>query len=143
LKSLKYLFLIRISGKLNWGLNMNNRLIIKLAGILFIAGGIIHWLIIFDILKEKTPLLITVYFHSLSVLSPAAGAGLLLFKERGRKTALFIAATQIPAHLYMMTIDRFCEWNSGLSYNERIIDIIFACFILFFLTQKKQKQLFS
>lgn len=122
---------------------MDKKLIIKTAGVLFIGGGIIHWLIIFGIFKEKTPLLITLYFHSLSILSPAAGAGLFQLKEWGRKTAIFIAGTQIPAHLYMITIDRFYAWNSGLSYTERIADIIFAGFILIFLTRKKQKQLFS
>lgn len=109
---------------------MTHTIIIKVVGVLFILGGIIHWLIIFGVLKEIAPFFITIYFHSLAVFSPLAGIGLVLIKKWGRKTGLLIALTQIPAHLYMLYLDNFANWESGLTVLERGIDIVFAIFFL-------------
>jgi hypothetical protein len=120
-----------------------NIIIIKFTGILFFIGGIIHWLIIGGIMKEVTPFFITIYFHSLAVLSPAAGYGLLFLKNFGRKLGFFIAATQIPAHLTMIWLDNFNNWNSLVSWPERLVDIIFAIFFLIYFSRPKIKKIFE
>lgn len=105
-------------------------------------GGIIHWLIIFGVMKETAPLFISIYFHSLAVFSPITGIGVALIKEWGRKAGLLIAITQIPAHLYMLYLDNFANWKSGLTAWERGIDIVFAIFFLSYFNSCSVKEKF-
>lgn len=109
-----------------------DRIVLGISGILFIAGGIIHWLIIFGILVEKAPFLVGMYFHSLAVFSMAAGIGLVLSKAWGIQIAMVICVTQIPAHLYMMYLDTFKAWNSGYGVPARVIDLaLVGAFIIY------------
>lgn len=119
------------------------RIFIGLIGIGFCLGGLVHWLIIFGVMSEKTPQLITIYFHSLAVLSPAAGIGLILAREWGRKLGFFIAATQIPAHLAMIGLDQFWGYNSGVGIAERGFDLVFAVFYILFFSRKTIRIRFS
>ena len=107
-------------------------IIIRVVGALFILGGIVHWLIIFGVMKETTPLFISIYFHSLAIFSPLAGVGLCFIKEWGRKLGLVIALTQILAHGYMLYLDSYQNWNSGVTAWERGLDMAFAIFYLIY-----------
>jgi len=111
--------------------------VLRLSGLLFVAGGIVHWLIIFGILVEKTPLLIGMYFHSLAVLSAAAGVGLMLLKNWGITLAIWICVTQIPAHLWMMYLDAYTGWNSGYDLSARAIDLLLVSLFLIYVTYRK------
>ena len=111
-------------------------IVLRISGFLFIAGGIVHWLIIFGVLVEKAPFILGLYFHSLAVLSAAAGLGLMLLKNWGIKTATFICVTQIPAHLYMMYLDSFKDWNSGYSITGRAVDLFLVVFFIWYVTYR-------
>ncbi|MBW2661535.1 MAG: hypothetical protein JRD93_06015 [Deltaproteobacteria bacterium] len=111
---------------------MLHKIIIQTIGVLFLLGGIVHWLIIFGVIKEATPVLITIYFHSLAIFSPLAGIGLCFIKEWGRKLGLLIALTQLPAHGYMLYLDSYANWNSGVAPWERGLDMAFAIFYLIY-----------
>lgn len=117
--------------------------IIKTVGIGFCIGGFVHWMIIFGLMQELTPILITIYFHSLAILSPACGIGILLSKAWGRKLGFFIACTQIPAHLYMLWLDHFTNWQSGVNFSERSFDLVFAVFYIIFFNIQRVKKMFS
>lgn len=119
------------------------KLIIQLVGIGFVVGGCIHWMIILGIMQEATPVFITFYFHSLAVLSPLAGIGLFKLRKWGRGLGFFIVITQIPAHLYMIWLDNFTSWESGLSLIERGFDIGFAVFYIIFFSRPNVKKLFE
>lgn len=100
-----------------------DKLVLRTFGVVLIAGGVVHWLIIFGVMFEKTPLLLEIYFHSLAVLSPAAGIGLLTHRVYGIKLAMFIFITQVPAHSYMIYLDAVQHWDSGYSIPLRLLDI--------------------
>lgn len=100
-----------------------DRAILRIFAILLVLGGLVHWLIIFGVMTERTPLLIEAYFHSLAILSPAAGVGLWLRSTPGIQLATFIFITQIPAHLYMIYLDSYQGWESGYSVPMRLLDI--------------------
>jgi len=114
-----------------------NLIIIKITGLLFLYGSVIHWLIIFGVMSEKAPLLLTVYFHSLAVFNILAGIGLLSLKPWGRIAGFYIAVTQIPAHIIMIYLDMVHHYNSGLTCMERGIDIGFALFYIIYFTNPK------
>ena len=111
---------------------MIHTIIIRTIGVLFLLGGIVHWLIIFGVIKEATPVLITIYFHSLAIFSPLTGYGLCIFREWGRKLGLIIVLTQLPAHSYMIYLDSYTNWNSGVTTWERGLDMAFAIFFLIY-----------
>ena len=119
------------------------KIIIRFIACLFFLGGIIHWLIIFNVIQEITPMIVTIYFHSLSILSPLTGLGLFQLKEWGRKLGFYIVITQIPAHAYMIWLDTFSEWDSGVGFSERGLDLVFAVFYIIFFNHYKIKSLFS
>lgn len=118
-------------------------LFIRIIGCLFITGGIVHWFIIFGVMKEITPVVITYYFHSLAVLSPLAGIGLIAIKNWGRMFGMLIAATQIPSHTIMIYLDVCKSWDSGLVPWERGIDLAFAVFYLIFFNLKVVRRHFQ
>ena len=111
---------------------MLHTIIIRSIGAFFLLGGVVHWLIIFGVMKEVAPILITIYFHSLAIFSPLAGYGLCNFREWGRKLGLIIALTQLPAHSYMIYLDSYTKWNSGVTTCERGLDMAFAIFFLIY-----------
>jgi hypothetical protein len=119
------------------------KVLIRIIGGLFIAGGVVHWLIILGVMTEITPFVITYYFHSLAVLSPLTGIGLIFVKNWGRKLGMLIAVTQIPAHAVMIYLDTFSGWQSGVSPWERSIDLVFAVFYLVFFNLKTVRQRFK
>jgi len=106
-------------------------------------GGVAHWLIILGVMQEKTPLVITIYFHSLAGLSPLAGVGLCLIKKWGRSAGMVIAFTQIPAHTYMLYLEAYRNWNSRVATWERGIDIAFAIFYIIYFCCPKVKDKFE
>lgn len=106
-------------------------IIIRAAGLIFVIAGVVHWLIIFGVIYEKTPILLTYYFNSLAILNLIAGFNLILCKEFGRKVGLFIMLTQIPSHSYMIAMDLFYFWNSGVSILERIVDIVLSLLYIY------------
>ncbi|WP_319574667.1 hypothetical protein [uncultured Desulfobacter sp.] len=115
------------------------RSVIKITGIGFCLGGVVHWLIILGWMQEITPTIITVYFHSLAVLSPLAGIGIFRFKEWGRKLGYFVVITQIPSHTYMILLDHFQNWGSGVGVFERSLDLLFAGFYIIFFNRQQVK----
>lgn len=119
------------------------RFIIRFTGLLFLYGGVIHWLIICGIMKEKAPLILTIYFHSLAVLSIIAGVGLLTIKNWGRKIGYLIVITQIPAHIIMLYLDIFQNYGSGVSAGERSLDLGFALFYVIFYSLNITKSNFD
>lgn len=120
-----------------------NRFIIRFTGLLFLYGSIIHWLIILELMHEKAPLILTIYFHSLAVFNIVACVGLLLVKNWGRKTGFFIVITQIPAHFVMLFLDIFQNYGSGVSTEERILDLGFALFYVIFYSMRITKANFN
>lgn len=116
---------------------------IRIIGGLFIAGGMVHWLIILGVMTEIAPLVITFYFHSLAALSPLAGVGLIFIKNWGRKLGMLIAITQIPAHAVMIYLDEFAGRHSGVAPWERGIDLVFAVFYLVFFNLKTTRHHFE
>ena len=103
--------------------------LIILAAVLLLVGSLVHWLIILGVLKEHAPLPITLYFHSLAVINPICAIGLFKRKRWGRLMAIGVGLTQLPAHGYMIYLDNFAGWISGLSLSERLIDMV-LCIIL-------------
>ena len=122
---------------------MIHTIIIRMIGALFLLGGVVHWLIIFGVMKEAAPLFITVYFHSLAIFSPLAGIGICFIKEWGRKLGLLIALTQLPAHGYMLYLDSYANWNSGVAPWERGLDMAFAIFLLIYFQSSSIKTRFK
>lgn len=116
--------------------------IIRVIGVLFCMGGIVHWLIILGVMTERAPFIITAYFHSLALLGPLAGFGLVFYKNWGRRLGYFISVTQIPAHVCMLILDQFYHWSSGVGMLERGIDILFAIFYIVFFSRRNVKVLF-
>ena len=106
--------------------------VIRTFGVLLIIAGFIHWLIIFGILSERSPFILTVYFNSLSIIDILAGIGMLLLRPWGLKIVFFIIVTQIPAHLYMMYLDTFQEYQSGFSVPGRVFDMALLLIGLFY-----------
>lgn len=117
-----------------------DRVVLGISGCLFNVGGIIHWLIIFGLLQERAPALVTVYFHSLAVFSTAAGIGLLLSKGWGITIAVIICVTQIPAHLYTIYLDVSKGWNSGYAVSARVTDLILVSAFLVYIAFRKTLQ---
>lgn len=107
------------------------------------VGALIHWLIIFGIMVEKTPFVLTMYFHSLAVINIIGGTGILMMKQWGRMVGLLIATTQIPAHLAMVILGVYYNYDSGLTIVERGVDIGFAVFFLVFYNHPKVKSQFE
>lgn len=114
-----------------------DKVILWICGTLFTVGGIIHWLIILGVMVERTPLFLTVYFHSLAVFSTMAGIGMFFRKRWGIKIALVICLTQIPAHLYMIYLDVFKNWNSGFGIAGRSIDLGLVSAFLVYIALRK------
>lgn len=114
-----------------------DRIVLGVSGILFIVGGVIHWLILFGVIVEKAPFLVGTYFHSLAVFSMIAGIGLVRSKNWGIQIAIVICVTQIPAHLYMIYLDSFKGWNSGYGVPERVVDLaLVSAFIIYIACRK-------
>ena len=81
---------------------------------------------------EKSPLLLTVYFHSLAVFDIVAGIGILMNKKCGYIITLLIALTQIPAHSYVLVLDVYRLYGSGVSVLVREIEIFLSvCFLMY------------
>ena len=116
--------------------------IIKITAIGLCLGGVVHWLIILGFMQEITPFSITLYFHSLAVLSPLAGVGIFKFRDWGRKLGYFIVITQIPAHSYMIWLDNFTTWESGVGISERGFDLVFAVFYIIFFSRQRVRAYF-
>lgn len=112
-----------------------NIYIIRIASILFIYGAVTHWLIIFGILTEVAPLILTIYFHSLAILNPITAYGLWKLKSFGKNLGMFIAITQLISHGWMLIFYPFENW--------RILDIIFAVFYMIYFSKEKIKKLFN
>ncbi len=119
------------------------KIILKIIGIGFWIGGAVHGLIIFGIMEEIAPLTVTLYFHSLAVLSPLCGTGIILLKKWGRQLGFWIVCTQIPAHFYMIWLDTLTDWQSGVSVIERGVDLAFAVFYLVFFNTRKVRNVFK
>lgn len=114
-------------------------IITRLIAILLFLGGLIHWLIIFGAIKEETPKIITVYFHSLAILAPLAGFGLWRLKNWGRYLVIFIALVQIPTHSWIITQ----QILNGISIEKwRILDIAIVILFLIYFNLQKTKELF-
>ena len=117
-------------------------LAIRIIAALFVLGGLAHWLLLFGVLHEHAPWPIAIYFHSLAVLDPLAGAGLWRCRQWGRWLALAIAATQLAAHGCMIYLDTAAGWQSGVGLPERLLDMAFALFLLVFLNLPSRRRLF-
>ena len=117
--------------------------LINLTAVSLIVAGAVHWLIIFGIMHERTPLLITVYFHSLAVIDPVSAVGLFKRRNWGRLMAMGLAALQIPAHGYMIYLDNFTSWTSGLSLPERMVDMVLSTVMIAVFSTKPFRRAFG
>jgi len=111
------------------------KLVINLTAIIFFLGGIIHWLIIFGVMNERAPALLTYYFHSLAVLDLLVAFGLYRLKRWSLYLGLFITITQIPAHQYMMFLDYVRDYDSEIDFMTRSVDIILSL-VYFYIFSK-------
>lgn len=105
-------------------------LIFKFVGVLFIFGGLIHFAILAGFLVERAPSFISWYFHSLSILDIVTGIGLYKQKTWAVKLGLFIMYTQIPTHSYMLYLDMFQDYRSGVPEWQRFIELGLAIFYI-------------
>lgn len=119
------------------------QLLIYLTAGVFLIGGFIHWLIIFGVMTERSPLLLTTYFHSLAVLDLLVALGLLYKKRWALYLGLMIALTQIPAHVYMWYIDNYLAYGSGVGIETRIIDILLSIIYLGIFWYLRQSEFFQ
>ena len=117
--------------------------LINLSAVLLIVAGAVHWLIIFGVMHEHTPLLVAVYFHSLAVFDPLAAVGLFKRRNWGRLLAIALAALQLPAHGYMIYLDNFAGWTSGLSLPERMVDVVLSTVLIIVFSTKPFRRAFG
>jgi hypothetical protein len=117
-------------------------IIIWIIAIALVIGAIIHFLIIFDIIYEKNPPVIELFFDSLAVINILAAISLVLKKSWGRKLAILIFLFQLPSHGYMFYLEESSNYVSGFSRTARTVDVLLCFLFLLALNNKKIKKIF-
>lgn len=98
----------------------------------FLVAGLLHWLVVLGFISEKTPLVIDVYFDSLAVLNLIVAWGFFTNVAWAITLGLAIMLLQLPAHSYMIYLDEWSSYGSGLSNSARIVDIFFALLYIYY-----------
>lgn len=109
-----------------------------LLGLIFVVAGFVHWLIIGGVLTENAPAIITYFFHSLAVIDFVVAYCFLKRKYELHPVVYFVAVGQIIAHSYMIYLDQYTGYGSGVSTLSRYIEIIFAIFLIFYTRSLKR-----
>ncbi len=111
---------------------LQNTLLKNGIALLLVLGAVIHWLIIFGVMYELAPLVLTLYFHSLAIVGIVAGYGLFKSKKYGYYVSLYIAVTQFFSHGYMAYVQYYYLYDSGVSLMERGVEILFSIFLFIY-----------
>lgn len=111
---------------------MHSNSVRNIIGVLLICGGLIHVGIIVGLFHENTPIFITFYFHSLAIIDLIAGYSVISRRRYAYWFIMFIGITQIFSHGYMVFLDTYLGYNSGVLIVSRCMDIIFSMFLIYF-----------